>query len=603
MSIDALVGGRQRLDGLCGSARIGAALICLLLAPVATAAPLIPMAQLRAADWSGGLLDNGAFTPSGRARAAHEAFVGTLEFHESGMHSVPERISEHPILGRDTQLFPSFELAFLSVGADLVPVTQDVIRAGSVGRGHSYWDVIVQPGRIWSEPEDGGWSRGAFPFALVNSLEGETHNGLALFLYRGGRVSHVRFQIVQQTAPFYITTPFVASGTVSASLRTGRPPGLQAAARTFERSLRTAVQFASWEDLAAQVGAERLLGFDPGSESGTTVAAGLDFKDTFYLHSCASAAGPLPWCERARFGVWSATKVLANAVALLRLAEKYGPAVLDSLLQDYVPELRAFPGWSTVRFRDAIDMATGHGNGSSRREPNDIDDGYLQGEYSTWYEARSRDEKIAALLKTGGTYPWGAAEVARYRDQDMFLLGVAMDAFLKRKEGPQAGIWSMLEREVYAPIGIYYAPTNRTLEPDGPGQPLMAYGYYPTLGDMLKIARLLQQGGRAGDRQLLHAATLRELLPGPRMRGRPTGRHTPGGETQYGFAFWIVQYRALEGCRLYLPMMEGWGGNLVALLPRGITAVRVARAGADDWAADDPTSMAEVADRLVPFCP
>src|SRR5271169_4412726 len=85
------------------------------------------------------------------------------------------------------------------------------------GRGWSFWDVIVQPGRVWSVPADDGWSRAAFPFALVNSIEGETHNGLATFLYRKGKVSNLRFQIVQQTAPFYIKDDFVAAGLVSAT--------------------------------------------------------------------------------------------------------------------------------------------------------------------------------------------------------------------------------------------------------------------------------------------------------------------------------------------------------------------------------------------------
>ena len=54
------------------------------------------------------------------------------------------------------------------------------------------------------------------------------------------------------------------------------------------------------------------------------VLSGLDYQGMFYLKRCESAGGQLPWCDRARFGVWSATKALANETALLRLAEKYG---------------------------------------------------------------------------------------------------------------------------------------------------------------------------------------------------------------------------------------------------------------------------------------
>ena len=92
--------------------------------------------------------------------------------------------------------------------------------------------------------------------------------------------------------------------------------------------------------------------------------AGLDYQGTFYLKFCGSAAGNLPWCERARFGVWSATKALANETALLRLAQKFGPGVFAEKISDYVPEAAAYPAWHGVRFEDAINMATGLGNGS-----------------------------------------------------------------------------------------------------------------------------------------------------------------------------------------------------------------------------------------------
>jgi hypothetical protein len=54
----------------------------------------------------------------------------------------------------------------------------------------------------------------------------------------------------------------------------------------------------------------------------------------------------------------------------------------------------------------------------------------------------------------------GPGLVARYRDQDVPLLGVAMKRFLQAKEGPEADLWTMMEREVHAPIGIHDAPST-----------------------------------------------------------------------------------------------------------------------------------------------
>ena len=517
------------------------------------------------------------------------------------MTTKPVALSPTSVLGRDPQLFPGVALSFFTDKNDLVPLTQDVIRYASNNRGRSYWDLIVQAGRVWSQPGDGGWSRAGFPFALVNSIEGETHNGLATFLYKDGRVSNLRFQIVQQTAPFYIKDDFVAASLVPATVAPVPTDQLNSLKRAYEADRTAGVRIASWDELAAKVGGARLANFDGPMRAGDIVLSGLDYQGSFYLKECQSAGGPLPWCDRARFGVWSVTKALANETALLRLAQKYGPAVFELKIADYVPEAARYHVWHNVGFEDAIDMATGIGNGSPKRQPNDITDGYLDASYSRWYEARSVQEKVAVLLEDGGVYPWGPGRVARYRDQDMFILGVAMDRLLKSKEGPAADLWSMLQREVFAPIGIHEAPTNRTIEADGSvGQPLMAYGYYPTISDMVLIARLYQNEGKHGDQQILYAPRLRELLAGPAARGFPTGEKLAEGETTYINAFWVTSYVASHDCRVFYPRMIGWGGNIVALMPGGLTGIRLAKSAAtQDNSEVDTSGMAKGGKLLV----
>jgi Beta-lactamase len=568
------------------------------------AAQRIDAAELLSSSWSGGVIANSAFTPGSDAVAERAPFMGTLRLTETEMTTTPAVFSPLSVLGRDPHLFPGVALTFFTDKGDLVPLTQDVIRYGSNNQGRSYWDIIVQPGRVWSQPEDSGWSRAGFPFALVNSIEGETHNGLATFLYKGGRVSNLRFQIVQQTAPFYIKDNFVAAGLASAAFAPMATDQLSLLKRGYEADRTDAVPIAGWDELAAKVGGAKLATFDGPMRASDIVLSGLDYQGTFYLKGCPSAGGRLPWCDRARFGVWSATKALANETALLRLAEKYGPAVFEMRIADYVPEAARLSGWHNVRFEDAINMTTGIGNGSTRREPNNTTDGYLDASYSRWYEARSTQEKLAALLTDGRVYPWGPGQVTRYRDQDMFLLGVAMDRFVKSKEGPAANIWSMLQQEVFAPIGIHQAPTNRTIEPDGgDGHPLMAYGYYPTISDMVLVARLYQNEGKHGDRQILYAPRVQELLAGPNPRGFPTGEKLPVGETTYINAFWVTSYVASRDCRVFYPRMIGWGGNIVALMPGGLTGIRLAKSGETaDKSEVDTSGMAQVANSLSSFC-
>jgi hypothetical protein len=78
----------------------------------------------------------------------------------------------------------------------------------------------------------------------------------------------------------------------------------------------------------------------------------------------------------------------------------------------------------------------------------------------------------------------------------------------------------MLVKEVFEPIGIHGAPINKTMEPAGRmGQPLMAFGFYPTVTDIVRIARLYQNAGAYNGRQLLYAARVGDTADVSASRG------------------------------------------------------------------------------------
>jgi hypothetical protein len=568
------------------------------------AAGSLSVADLRNANWPGPLVSNDEFAPPTHAAAAHEPFVGTLYLAETRMKTLPAEFKSATILGRDPKLFPAVKLAFFTVGRDLVPVTQEVILGGSAGQGRSYWDLIVQPGAVWSLPDDRGWSRAGIPFALVNALEGETHNGVATFAYKRGKMTHMRVQIVQQTAPYYVVDYFTATAQIETRWAPRPPAGMERARLRYRAALRDRLTILPWEELEARFSKDRLASFDDGKIAADIVVSALDYDDKIYMKPCNTAAGPLPWCERARFGVWSATKSLVNGTALLRLAQKYGPRVFAERIADFVPQAAAFPGWANIRFADAANMATGVGNGSLTRNPNMILDGALE-HYTPWYEARTNEEKIQATLTGATPFPWGPGQVTRYRDQDMFMLGIAMDNYIKKKEGAAASVWNMLSKEVFEPIGIHDAPINKTLEPAGrEGPPLMAFGYYPTISDIVRIARLYQNFGAYQGQQLLYAPKIKDIFARTPAPGLPTGETTPSGEVFYFNTFWKAPYTTPQGCKVFYPQMEGWGGTVVALFPGKLTGIRIAKIWEDDTHTASATyGMAAVADQLDSFAP
>jgi len=81
--------------------------------------------------------------------------------------------------------------------------------------------------------------------------------------------------------------------------------------------------------------------------------------------------------------------------------------------------------------------------------------------------------------------------------------------------------------------------------------------------------------------------------------GLPTGGQNRYGAARYHLSFWSVPYRIDNGCFFQIPYMAGYGGNLVVLLPNGISAFRIA--DGDNW---DLAAMVLAGEAIRPFpCP
>ena len=557
----------------------------------------IPLEELALGAWSPpAVLPNDRFLPSPSAQAAGHTLSGTITLVGAEMRTDPAALDERRVMGRDTKRFPDVWLGFVSDGPDLIPWDRDLIVAGTRTETGSYWDVLVGPGTVWSEPGE-EWSRGGFPLQLASSVENETYNGVATFAFNDREVSGVRFQTVTQGRPYFLVQRRLMWGQLAATYAPGpAPPGV-VEEFAVEKARRLPLRPIS--DLRPLVGDSVFEGMHAGINLENMVTAAFLVGDTLYTDDCPTPFGELPFCREQRFGIWSVTKSTGNTVAALRLAQLYGREVLDERIADHLDVTAEHDGWDDVRFRDVLNMATGVGEGSARIEPNNTSDGYLIG-YDDWYTAISRDERIRQVFRASN-HPWGPGEVVRYRDQDAFLIGAAMDAYLKHRAGPQADLWRMLEEEVYRPIGVPHAPTNRLIEADGSlSLPQMSQGYYPTVDDLAKIARLLRDGGAHEGEQLLHRELTADVLYRTDARGITFGRPVETGRPSYYLALWHQNYVGEGGRVVDLTRMSGWGGHRVVLFPNGIVGIRISKVSGAEASPVD--GLAAVADRLDPFC-
>ncbi len=528
-------------------------------------------------------VNNAYFMPIGESSDALHALEGTLTVPEFRMGFAPQRQSS-PAASMAT--FPGFSAAFFTHEGYLVPVERDILASG----GQSAWDIILSPGRVWSEPGDGGLSRASFPFALVSNGSGGAHNGLATFLFDGTHVSALHLQVVQETAAGMWIDYW---GQVPMSYTPRALEDRAALEATFADELDVQFPVRAWSDLEAQFPWVS-LSLWPGDLFATDLsAAGVILAGTLYLQPCITRYGAFPYCREMRHGLYSVTKSMGAAVALLRLAQKYGDGVFEEKIADYVEIAAPHDGWKDVTFADALNMATGVGDS---QDPGLFAADEEGSKFAQFMEAGSTADKLAICFSYG-KYPWNPGEKARYSSTNTFVLSVAMQAYLKAQAGPQADIWDMVLEEVYRPIGIFHAPISRTVEPDSSrGTPIFGYGLYATVDDIAKVAQLYQNGGKHDGEQLLPAGRVADALYRTADQGLPNGERTAYGEGRYHLSFWGAPYRSQAGRSYVIPYMSGYGGNHVALMPNGMTVFRLS-----DGFVYGVDNMVRVADRLRAF--
>ena len=606
-----LMRARWRIGGF-GSAAILMSTAMLMHAASSSAGPAsdaLPAAALIAGRAGPAPNPNAAFHPGSDALPA-PAFNGILSLQQTPMQTQPE--IDRPVQdGRDARLFPAVTLEFFTLGELLVPVQRGEMVGERPGAKPSFWHVIPQIGRVWREGADGAWSRAAFPIMLVNDTDNDAHQGLATFVYRDAQISSIAVQFVQQSAPYLLGRYFAAWTSVQADFMAGDANALEGRRRAAQAELAARLPAKPLRELEVHAGA--LEGFGGPLNPKYLIEAALVRDGVLYYQQASTPYGDYPYPLEMRFGVRSVMKSVGAPLALLRLAEVYGPWVLTLKVGDYVAGLD--PKWKRIRFLDAANMSTGFGGtGTFKTNPNDILDGYLDGNYDEWFTARSHADKLAQINANLHPYPWEPGTVVRYRDQDFYLLGAAIDAFLKSMRGPSADIWKMLIEEVFQPIGILHAPAVRTREADRDGQIWFNAGFYPSLDDLAKIALLYQRRGAHEGRQILNRELTADLLAA-RDANRKDGdssltRTPPQGALDrselYRMGFHFVPYVGSKSHRRYeLPTMSGFGENEVTLYPNQMISIVMGNAAkfspGDQIKSEQGPQTIRAVDRLSPF--
>jgi CubicO group peptidase (beta-lactamase class C family) len=486
-------------------------------------------------------------------------------------------------LGPEYAYLPEFDFEFVQCDGALIPV-----RRGLIIADHPTWNILLEPGRVWQESGDGGYSRASFPFALIVKGGNATFNGVMTFLFDEKQISKVWYQIAQETTSY---TRANLWGLLDAAYHPGPVAGVQRIRADFAAELAARLPVKPIQALAEDYPGVDVSAFGHGVTPEHMTWYGVVVNGVNYLGGCQTRFGVYAYCESMRATSYSTAKSAFVSVALMRLAQKYGPEMADLLIKDYVPEHAASPGdWEQVTFNHTIDMSTG----------NFISAGYMSDEdgakMGKFFDAQPYAKRIAAALDWPHAAPPGTHWV--YRTSDTFILTRALHNYLQTQEGPEADIFQFVVDEVYRPLGLGPGAftTMRTADNNWQGQAEGGYGLWWIPDDIAKIATLLNHdGGIIGGAQVLHPKLLAAALQrDPDDRGVKID-----SQRMYNNAFWANRYTPASGfaCEFWVPQMLGVSGNVVALMPNGVTYYYFSDNQEFTWDA-----AVREADKILPLC-
>ena len=524
-------------------------------------------------------VDFSAYSPDASATPATQRFSGVLELRFRGTlphHALladPAYVGPHDL---DVALtWPGdFSYEFVQDGDALVPV-----RRGAIPGRHAWWEVMLEPGRVWSEPGDHGMARAAIPFSLQEKNANCTHNGVLMFLFgANGSVSRTAMQLASETC-LYLHVDLWAL--LDTRYRRGVPTHKAAALAAYRDERAARIPHRSLDQLRVDH-PELDIGALAIGAPGASTLHGLVIGGLHYSSECETRFGHYPYCDEIDLPSYSLAKSVFAATALMRLQSAW-PQTSAQLISAHVPQCRT-PAWDNVTFLQALDMATG--NFESGAYEADEDAAGTAGLFVPLDHA----SKIRYSCKV---YPHRAAPGTQwaYHSSDTYILGTALAHYLRSLPGHAHDdlFRDLIDAQVFAPLHLSATTSVTRRTYDNVGQPFTGWGLTFKPGDVARLGVFYgRDHGAIDGHALLDPLLLDQALQRDAgARGLPvTGFPT----LRYQHGFWARNLRSMLGCEhdTWVPFMSGFGGISLVLFPNGVVYYNFADDGAlasFDWAA------------------
>jgi len=514
-------------------------------------------------------VDLSAFAPAADAKPPSHRFEGQLRL--SGNPSTRSIVVDKAFL-RDEDLraartFPQdFDFEFVQHGDALIP-----LRRGPIPGKHAWWEFVLEPGKVWDEKNDHGYTRAAIPFALVQKNANCTHNGVLMILFREDAVlANAAVQISNETCQYL---QFDLWGSLKAHYTPLAIADKAAIVGRYESEVASRVPTLPLSALSTlkAIDVDKLA---IGDASAST-RHGVVFNDRHYVSACATRHGDYPYCDVLDVPSFSVAKSVVAGIALMRM-EELDPGIKDRKVSDVVLASGCRrDDWRDVSLVDLLDMASGHYQAAAYMADEDSAD------VVRFLRPLDNDQKLAFACEA---YPRKQAPGQRwvYHTSDTYLLGVALQTLLRRQPSHELDdvFRDVVDAAIYAPLKLSPGARVTRRSYDSAAQPFFGWGLTLHVDDIAKLASFLNvdrghiEGKPMLDQAMLDAAMQRD----PEQRGLQVA-HLDRYRYQHGF--WARNLRKELGCDAptWVPFMSGFGGITIAMFPNGATWYNVADDG------------------------
>jgi hypothetical protein len=464
---------------------------------------------------------------------------------------------------------PAFDFEFVQVGSHIIPKIRGLIVSGNIGAPDNQdWNYIIEPGRVWDENNDQGYSRAAIPFALQENQANCTHNGILTFAFKDdGSITNVAVQVGGETCLYF---QYDMWGLVPAQYIATTVSGAASLISDYEAEVLSRLPVKPIGEMAtdfpgvipANIGAE---------QASAATTHGVLYAGVHYAAPCTTRHGDYPYCEVMSLPSYSTAKTAVANFSHALLTQQNSNARTISVSSHVLECQDGINGtssiWSDVSVENVLDMASGNYRLSSY-EGDEGSSATVNEFFLTFTHAEKMAHACERYIRKSAPNTHFS-----YHSSVTYIAGVAMDDYYS------GDLFTKLVDEVYKPLKLSPAAYTTVRTEQSPAHPYWSHGMTWHADDMIKLGQLINDRGVINGQQVLDGNIMDDML----VKGTELGLETYGSESRYLNGVWTYDMgqRASPICPTgsWVSYMSGYGGIGVVLFPNGAVYYYVSDSG------------------------